>query len=120
MLTGESLPVNKHPGDEAIGGTVNMGGPLQVWAPHMGSSAVNTCRPLAGMGIKHGRCRFWLLSSAYGKPCRAMHLDSMGWLHVWVLCMGHLGFILLSFVRGTSNLNTSPVQCKARLAACNG
>ena len=30
MLTGESLPVNKRPGDEAIGGTVNTGGPLQV------------------------------------------------------------------------------------------
>ena len=49
MLTGESLPVNKQPGDEAIGGTVNMGGPLQVRAPQVGSSAVRTCRPLAGM-----------------------------------------------------------------------
>eukprot|EP00891_Asterochloris_glomerata_P002470 jgi/Astpho2/2470/e_gw1.00048.183.1_t len=37
MLTGESLPVNKRPGDEAIGGTVNTGGPLQLRATRVGS-----------------------------------------------------------------------------------
>ena len=30
MLTGESLPVAKKPGDTVIGGTMNLGGVLQV------------------------------------------------------------------------------------------
>ena len=36
MATGESLPVNKRPGDEVIGATVNQGGLLQVEAARVG------------------------------------------------------------------------------------
>jgi Cu+-exporting ATPase len=36
MLTGESVPVEKHPGDEVIGATVNAGGRLVVRATNVG------------------------------------------------------------------------------------
>ena len=36
MATGESMPVNKHPGDEVIGATVNQEGLLQVRASRIG------------------------------------------------------------------------------------
>jgi Cu+-exporting ATPase len=36
MATGESMPVNKHPGDEVIGATVNQDGLLQVQATRVG------------------------------------------------------------------------------------
>lgn len=36
MATGESMPVNKHPGDEAIGATVNQEGLLHVQATKVG------------------------------------------------------------------------------------
>jgi len=37
MVTGESLPVSKHPGDEVIGGTVNGSGSLRFKATKVGS-----------------------------------------------------------------------------------
>jgi Cu+-exporting ATPase len=36
MATGESMPVNKHPGDEVIGATVNQDGLLKVQATRVG------------------------------------------------------------------------------------
>jgi Cu+-exporting ATPase len=36
MATGESMPVNKHPGDEAIGATINQEGLLKVQATKVG------------------------------------------------------------------------------------
>jgi Cu+-exporting ATPase len=36
MATGESMPVNKHPGDEAIGATVNQEGLLKIEATRVG------------------------------------------------------------------------------------
>jgi Cu+-exporting ATPase len=36
MVTGESMPVNKHPGDEVIGATINQDGLLQVRATRVG------------------------------------------------------------------------------------
>ncbi len=36
MATGESMPINKHPGDEVIGATVNQDGLLQVRATRVG------------------------------------------------------------------------------------
>jgi P-type Cu+ transporter len=36
MATGESMPVNKHPGDEAIGATVNQEGLLKIQAAKVG------------------------------------------------------------------------------------
>ena len=37
LLTGESIPVEKHPGDEVAGGTVNVGGRLVVRATKVGA-----------------------------------------------------------------------------------
>lgn len=39
MATGESMPVNKHPGDEVIGATVNQDGLLKVQATRVGQDA---------------------------------------------------------------------------------
>jgi len=36
MATGESMPVNKRPGDEVIGATLNQEGLLKVWATRIG------------------------------------------------------------------------------------
>jgi Cu+-exporting ATPase len=38
LLTGESIPVEKHPGDEVVGATVNLGGRLVVRAVEVGAS----------------------------------------------------------------------------------
>jgi P-type Cu+ transporter len=38
LLTGESVPVDKRPGDRVIGGSVNCGGPLQVRATQVGGA----------------------------------------------------------------------------------
>jgi P-type Cu+ transporter len=40
MLTGESMPVDKHPGDRVIGATVNTSGSLEIEATSIGESSV--------------------------------------------------------------------------------
>ncbi len=40
MLTGESMPVEKHPGDRVIGGTVNRSGAFQYRATTLGAQSV--------------------------------------------------------------------------------
>ena len=37
MVTGESLPVSKHPGDKLVGATINKQGTLRAWATAVGS-----------------------------------------------------------------------------------
>ncbi len=39
LLTGESVPVLKHPGDTVLGGTVNLDGPLTLEATTLGSAS---------------------------------------------------------------------------------
>ena len=48
MLTGESRPVHKHPGDEVIGGTVNGSGALRVRVTRTGEQ---TLRAALGLVI---------------------------------------------------------------------
>ena len=38
MITGESMPVHKHPGDQVIGGTVNSSGSLRVEIQQVGAN----------------------------------------------------------------------------------
>ncbi|MEA3436037.1 MAG: heavy metal translocating P-type ATPase [Thermodesulfobacteriota bacterium] len=40
MLTGEPLPVDKHPGDKLVGGTINLEGLLKFNATHVGKQTV--------------------------------------------------------------------------------
>jgi Cu+-exporting ATPase len=40
MITGEPLPVEKHPGGEAVGGTVNGNGALTIEVSHVGADTV--------------------------------------------------------------------------------
>ncbi|NNL43555.1 MAG: copper-translocating P-type ATPase [Desulfobacterales bacterium] len=40
MLTGEPLPVDKHPGDKVVGGTINLEGLLKFNATHVGKETV--------------------------------------------------------------------------------
>ncbi len=40
MITGESVPVNKEPGDEVIGATINRSGRLLIRVTHVGEDAV--------------------------------------------------------------------------------
>jgi len=40
MLTGEPLPVDKHPGDKVVGGTINLEGLLKFNATHVGKDTV--------------------------------------------------------------------------------
>ncbi len=40
MLTGEPLPVDKHPGDKVVGGTINLEGLLKFNATHVGKQTV--------------------------------------------------------------------------------
>ena len=40
MLTGESMPVEKQPGDRVIGGTINTTGALEIEATSVGASSV--------------------------------------------------------------------------------
>lgn len=47
LLTGESVPVSKNPGDKVYGGTVNAGGLVYIRAKHVGSDT--TVARIAGM-----------------------------------------------------------------------
>ena len=40
MLTGESIPVEKQPGDRVIGATINASGSLEIEATSVGASSV--------------------------------------------------------------------------------
>ena len=40
MLTGESIPVDKHPGDRVIGATINTSGAFEIEATSLGASSV--------------------------------------------------------------------------------
>ena len=40
MLTGESMPVDKQPGDRVIGATINTSGALEIEATSVGASSV--------------------------------------------------------------------------------
>jgi len=55
MVTGESVPVAKAPGDRLIGGTVNGGGSLLMWAEGIGSES--TLARIVGMVSEAQRSR---------------------------------------------------------------
>ena len=62
MITGESMPVSKSPGDGVIGGTVNRSGMVLVLATGVGadsmlSKVVRLTRRAGGQGANPGVCR---------------------------------------------------------------
>jgi Cu2+-exporting ATPase len=82
MITGESRPVGKHPGDRVIGGTVNLAGSLRVGVTGTGERST-----LAGI--------MRLVEQAQGSRSRAQALADRAafWLTVIALASGALTLV---------------------------
>ncbi len=85
MITGESRPVDKHPGDAVIGGTVNGAGALRVRVTKIGASStlagimrlVEEARASRSAGeVLANRAAYWLTLTAIA----AGTLTLLGWL----------------------------------------
>jgi len=89
MITGESRPVTKHPGDEAIAGTVNGNGSLRVYITRTGEETM-----LAGI--------MRLVEEAQSSKSRAQALADRAafWLTIVAIGTALLALIVWTLVRG--------------------
>src|SRR3989440_4158862 len=107
MVTGESLPVSKHPGDEVIGGTVNGSGSLRFKATKVGSETA-----LAQI--------VQLVEIAQNSKAPAQRLaDSAAeWLVLAAGSAGVLTFLVWFFVIGQTALFALTLAVTAVVIAC--
>ncbi|HEX2912415.1 MAG TPA: heavy metal translocating P-type ATPase [Chloroflexia bacterium] len=107
MLTGESLPVSKEPGDEVIGGTVNGSGSLRFKATKVGSDTA-----LAQI--------VELVRTAQNSKAPAQRLADKAseWLVLLALGAGLLTFMVWYFVVGESALLALTFAVTAIVIAC--
>jgi Cu2+-exporting ATPase len=89
MLTGESRPVHKHPGDIVIGGTVNGNGALRVRITHTGEQTM-----LSGI--------MRLVAEAQDSRSRAQALADRAafWLTIIAVGVALITFVVWSIARG--------------------
>ncbi|HEX2916382.1 MAG TPA: heavy metal translocating P-type ATPase [Chloroflexia bacterium] len=107
MLTGESLPVSKGPGDEVIGGTVNGSGSLRFKATKVGSDTA-----LAQI--------VQLVQTAQNSKAPAQRLADKAaeWLVLLAVGAGLLTFLVWYFVVGESGLFALTLAVTAIVIAC--
>jgi Cu2+-exporting ATPase len=93
MVTGESIPVSKQPGDEVIGGTVNGSGSLRITATRVGSDTA-----LAQI--------VQLVQTAQNSKAPAQRLADRAaeWLVLTAVSAGVLTFLVWYFVIGQTAL----------------
>ena len=107
MVTGESLPVSKQPGDEVIGGTVNGSGSLRFKATKVGSDTA-----LAQI-VK-------LVQTAQNSKAPAQRLADRAaeWLVLAAVSAGVLTFLIWFFVIGQTALFALTLAVTAIVIAC--
>ncbi len=107
MVTGESLPVSKKPGDEVIGGTVNGSGSLRFTATKVGSET-------ALAQIVH------LVQVAQNSKAPAQRLADRAaeWLVLAAVGAGVLTFLIWFFVVGQTVLFALTLAVTAVVIAC--
>jgi len=107
MVTGESIPVSKQPGDEVIGGTVNGSGSLRITATKVGSDT-------ALAQIVH------LVQTAQNSKAPAQRLADRAaeWLVLAAVGAGVLTFLVWFFVIGQTVLFALTLAVTAVVIAC--
>src|SRR2546428_5853286 len=107
MVTGESLPVSKQPGDEVIGGTVNGSGSLRFKATKVGSDTA-----LAQI--------VQLVQTAQNSKAPAQRLADRAaeWLVLVAVSAGVLTFLIWFFVIGQTALFALTLSVTAIVIAC--
>src|SRR5437016_12007671 len=107
MVTGESIPVSKQPGDEAIGGTVNGSGSLRFKATKVGSDTA-----LAEI--------VQLVQTAQNSKAPAQRLADRAaeWLVLAAVGAGVLTFLIWFFVIGQTALFALTLAVTAIVIAC--
>src|SRR6516225_7809711 len=107
MVTGESLPVSKHTGDEVIGGTVNGSGSLRITATKVGSDTA-----LAQI--------VQLVQTAQNSKAPAQRLADRAaeWLVLAAVSAGILTFLIWYFVIGQTALFALTLAVTAIVIAC--
>src|SRR6266487_3696171 len=107
MVTGESLPVSKQPGDEVIGGTVNGSGSLRFKATKVGSDTA-----LAQI--------VQLVQTAQNSKAPAQRLADRAaeWLVLAAVSAGVLTFLIWFFVIGQTALFALTLAVTAVVIAC--
>ncbi len=107
MVTGESLPVSKQPGDEVIGGTVNGSGSLRFKATKVGSDTA-----LAQI--------VQLVQTAQNSKAPAQRLADRAaeWLVLAAVSAGVLTFLVWFFVIGQTALFALTLAVTAVVIAC--
>jgi len=107
MVTGESIPVSKQPGDEVIGGTVNGSGSLRFKATKVGSDTA-----LAQI--------VQLVQTAQNSKAPAQRLADRAaeWLVLAAVSAGVLTFLVWYFVIGQTALFAMTLAVTAIVIAC--
>src|SRR5207244_5758413 len=107
MVTGESIPVSKHLGDEVIGGTVNGSGSLRITATKVGSDTA-----LAQI--------VQLVQTAQNSKAPAQRLADRAaeWLVLAAVSAGGLTFLIWFFVIGQTALFAVILAVTAVIIAC--
>jgi Cu2+-exporting ATPase len=107
MITGESLPVEKAPGDEVIGGTVNGSGSLRLQATHVGDETA-----LAQI--------VQLVQVAQNSKAPAQRLADRAaqWLVIAAVGAGLLTFLIWFFVMHQTALFALTLAVTAIVIAC--
>jgi Cu2+-exporting ATPase len=107
MVTGESLPIGKQPGDEVIGGTVNGSGSLRFRATKVGSDTA-----LAQI--------VQLVQTAQNSKAPAQRLADRAaeWLVLAAVSAGVLTFLVWFFVIGQTALFAMTLAVTAIVIAC--
>src|SRR5437763_7048571 len=107
MVTGESLPVGKQPGDEVIGGTVNGSGSLRITATKVGSATA-----LAQL------VQLVQIAQNSKAPAQRLAARAAEWLVLAAISAGVLTFLVWFFVIGQTALFALTLAVTAVVIAC--
>lgn len=107
MVTGESLPVSKRPGDEVIGGTVNGSGSLRFKATRVGSETALAQIVQLVQTAQHSKA-----------PAQRLADRAAEWLVLAAVSAGILTFLIWFFVIGQTALFALTLAVTAIVIAC--
>jgi len=107
MVTGESIPAGKQPGDEVIGGTVNGSGSLRITATKVGSDTALAQIVQLVQTAQHSKA-----------PAQRLADRAAEWLVLAAVSAGVLTFLIWLFVIGQTVLFALTLAVTAVVIAC--